>query len=449
MKHVVGRALLGTLAVALVVSAGGCASEETPVDTKTGGTGGAAGAKMGGTTGGPGGTGPSETGGQGGSTATSTETTIPPGTGGRPPLGGTTSGDGGTSGEGGRPGAGGRPGEGGRPGSGGTTGIAGGPGSGGRPGTGGTTNFGQCNATSTPVARHGQLRIENGKLVNQCGRPVSFTSMSMYDWSQQGHQFYNASAVKNLAGTGEGQKKCTTLRIPLLARNYPSQYPRVKRVMDACIANGIYCMPNWHVVGGSSADAARPFYQQLAREYGNTPNIIYEPWNEPTSQSWSQIKSYMEDILRAIRAIDSDGIMLAGTSRWCQLPADACANPINDPNVGYVFHFYAASHSLSGFRSGLERCLTAKKLLWSTEYGGCSANGNGAVNTSQVNAWWDYMDQNLISSNAWAIETNGETSSVFTGRANANGPWQDSEITNWGRLVFAQIAERYPVTMSQ
>ena len=59
------------------------------------------------------------------------------------------------------------------------------------------------------------------------------------------------------------------------------------------------------------------------------------------------------------------------------------------------------------------------------------------------------MDQNLISSNAWAIETNTETSSVFRTYANSRGPWPDSEITDWGRHVFAYIAERYPVTMSQ
>ena len=448
---------------------------------------------MGGTTGGPGGTSPSATGGQGGSTATGTETTIPPGTGGivvseggaaggttTPPIGsggrpgtdggppgtggrppqdggrdrGTTPGDGGSPGDGGTPGRGGAPGtgggpvSGGAPGSGGRPGTGGAPGSGGSPGTGGTTviNPGQCNATNTPVARHGKLRIENGKLVNQCGRPVSFTSMSMYDWSQQGRQFYNATAVRNLFT----DKKCTSLRIPLLARNYPSQYGRMKTVMDACVATGIYCIPNWHVIGNSNVTNARAMYVQLAREYGNTPNIIYEPWNEPTSQSWSGvIKPYMEDILRAVRAIDPDNVFLAGTRQWCQQPGEACSSPINDPNVGYVFHFYAASHSITSFRRSVDTCLTARKLVWTTEYGGCSANGNGAVNVSSVNAWWAYMDQNLISSNAWAIETNGETSSVFTGRANANGPWQDSEITNWGRLVFAQIAERYPVTMSQ
>jgi hypothetical protein len=373
------------------------------------------------------------------------------GTGGASSTGGTTAkggavSTGGAVGTGGRVSTGGAVGTGGRVSTGGAVGTGGRVSTGGAPGTGGSTiNPGQCSATTTPVARHGKLSIKDGKLVNQCGRPVQLTSMSMYDWSQQGRQYYNATAVKNLLQ----DKKCASLRIPLLASNYPSEYPRIKTVLDACVANGIYCIPNWHVIGSSNVANAKAFYVQLAKDYGNTPNIIYEPWNEPTSDSWATIKAYMEQIIAAVRPIDPDGIFLAGNSQWDQRPDQACANPIADPNVGYVFHFYAASHTLSGFQNALNSCMNAKKLIWSTEYGGCSSSGNGAINTTEVNRWWTFMDQNLISSNAWALETNGETSSVFVGNASATGPWPDSQLTTWGKLVFAHIAKNYPITMSQ
>ncbi len=272
----------------------------------------------------------------------------------------------------------------------------------------------------------------------------------MYDWSQAGRQFYNADAVKNLAGTGTGQKKCPSLRVPLLAANYPSQYGRIKTVMDACIANGIYCIPNWHVFDSPDVNSAKAFYVQLAKDYGNTPNIIYEPWNEPTTNSWTDIKSYMEQIIAAVRPIDPDNIFLSGNRQWDQRPDEACANPITSTtNVGYVVHFYANSHPLASFKGYIDKCLNAKQLIWVTEYGGVSANGNGTFNVSEVNKWWEYLDQNLISSNNWAVETNTETSSVFTTNASATGPWPDSQITNSGNNVFAYIAEKYPILMSQ
>jgi endoglucanase len=367
------------------------------------------------------------------------------GTGGAARTGGTVGAGGGTTTDGGV-------GTGGRTGAGGATAAGGATSAGGATATGGATviNPGQCDATTTPVARHGKLSIKGNQVVNQCGRPVQFTSMSMYDWSQQGRQFYNANAVKNLAGTGTGQMKCTTLRIPLLAANYPSQYPRMKTVMDACIANGIYCIPNWHVIGASNVTNAKAFYVQLANDYGTVPNILYEPWNEPTTTAWTDIKAYHEEIMTAVRAIDPDNIFLLGTRQWDQRPDEACATPVADgKNVAYVFHFYANSHTLSGFQSKLDACLNKNLAIWSTEYGGVSSNGNGTFNVAETNKWWAYMDKNLISSNNWAIETNGETSSVFTKTANANGPWTDAELTDSGRNVFPHVAAGYAITMSQ
>ena len=43
-----------------------------------------------------------------------------------------------------------------------------------------------------------------------------------------------------------------------------------------------------------------------------------------------------------------------------------------------------------------------------------------------MQTWWNYMDTNFIGSANWAVETNTETSSVFTITANANGPWTKS-----------------------
>jgi endoglucanase len=157
----------------------------------------------------------------------------------------------------------------------------------------------------------------------------------------------------------------------------------------------------------------------------------------------------MEEILAAVRPIDPDGIFLSGVRQWDQRPDEACANPLSDPNVGYVFHFYAADHTLASYQSNLAKCMNAKKLIFATEYGGCAANGSGALNRGELTKWWQYLDANRISSNAWAVETNPETSSVFVTNASATGPWPDSQLTDWGKLVFPHVAAGYAVTMSQ
>ncbi len=282
--------------------------------------------------------------------------------------------------------------------------------------------------------------------MNACGRTVTLRGMSLYDWNQQGWRFYNASVIKNLAE----QKKCTVIRVPLIAANYPGSMDRVKTVMDACIANGVYCIPNWHVVGASNADTAIQFYTTLAQAYGNTPNIIYEPWNEPTTDTWATIKAYHEKVIAAVRPLDPSNVFLLGNRQWDQRPDEACNDPVTSTsNVAYVVHFYANSNKLSAFQPYIDSCLNKGLAIFISEYGGVSSNGGGTFNTAEMQNWWNYMDANSIGSANWAVESNTETSSVFTTTANANGPWQDSEITSSGTQVFQYIASKYAETMSQ
>ena len=319
--------------------------------------------------------------------------------------------------------------------------------SGGTVSTGGTTAVSTgCNATTTPVARHGKLSVKGNRIVNECGRPVTLRGMSLYDWNQKGWQFYNANAIKNLAQ----QKKCSLVRVPLIAANYPGSLDRVKTVLDACIANGIYCIPNWHVIGASNVDNATAFYVTLAQAYGNTPNIIYEPWNEPTTDTWATIKAYHEKVIAAVRPIDPDNVFLLGNRQWDQRPDEACNDPVTSTsNVAYVVHFYANSNKLSAFQANIDSCLNKGFAIFATEYGGVSSSGDGTFNTAEMQNWWNYMDTNFIGSANWAVENNTETSSVFTTTANVNGPWQDSELTASGTQVFQYIASKYDETMSQ
>ena len=78
--------------------------------------------------------------------------------------------------------------------------------------------------------------------------------MSLYCWAPQGTQFFNTSAINHLAQDW----KCTVIRIAVLPRDYKNnptnEIDKVKTVMDACIANGIYAIIDWHSMGGAQND---------------------------------------------------------------------------------------------------------------------------------------------------------------------------------------------------
>lgn len=71
-------------------------------------------------------------------------------------------------------------------------------------------------------------------------------------------------------------------------------------------------------------DQAIAFFSRVAAEFGDYPNVLYEPYNEPLNVSWSSvIKPYHEAVLRAIRAevptTSSSSERAPGRSAWMRL----------------------------------------------------------------------------------------------------------------------------------
>ena len=141
----------------------------------------------------------------------------------------------------------------------------------------------------------------------------------------------------------------------------------------------MYVIVDWHdCTATANATNASAFFKTIATSYHTYPNILYEPWNEPSASggpSWSGvIKPYMETVIGAIRAIDPNNIVICGNPQWDQLPQNAAADPITDyKNIAYSMHFYSGSHSESGFGPGISTAMSKGCAIFITEYGTCNA----------------------------------------------------------------------------
>jgi endoglucanase len=294
----------------------------------------------------------------------------------------------------------------------------------------------------TPVSIHGQLKVQGNRIVDKNGQPVVLNGMSMYAWSQQGLQFYNATAVKRLID----EWKCTVIRIPILPGSVSSQTNQVKTVVEACIANGVYAIIDWHSMENAQAGPASEFFKSMAAAYGNTPNVMYEPWNEPVQENWAAIKAYHEKVITAIRAVDPDNIIICGNPNWDQRSDLAAADPITiSANIAYSIHFYAATHRQQ-FRNYATTALNKGIALFSTEYGTSEASGSGNFDANETKLWWDFFRQNGIGSANWSCSALGETSAAFN---NGTSPtnWTDANLKPSGTLVKAFIISQYASTV--
>lgn len=303
--------------------------------------------------------------------------------------------------------------------------------------------FSFASAQGTPVSVHGQLKVQGNKIVNKNGHPVTLHGMSMYAWANQGLQYYTPAAIKRLVQ----EWKCTVIRIPILPGKVSAQTNQLKTAVDACIANGVYVIIDWHSMEGAQSSAASAFFRTMATDYGNTPNVMYETWNEPVQENWSTIKSYHTQVIQAIRAVDPDNIIICGNPQWDQRPDLAAADPITtSTNIAYSVHFYAATHKQS-FRIYAKAALDKGIALFSTEYGTSEATGSGTFDAAETKLWWNFLDANGIGSANWSFSALGETSAALRDGASATN-WTDSDLKPSGSLVKAYILSKYESSMT-
>ena len=290
----------------------------------------------------------------------------------------------------------------------------------------------------TPVEKYGQLQIKNGKVSDKNGNPVVLRGMSMF-WSgyPEGTSFYNAATIQSLKQDWCVDVVRAAMSVETGNTNYvsngASEVAKIKTVIDACIANGLYVVVDFHTHNAPNyLNQAKAFFTDIANSYKNVPNILYEPYNEPISQDWSsQIKPYHNTIIQTIRAIDPDNIIICGTKTFSQDVDEAANDQVTGTNIAYTLHYYANTHKYS-LRQKCTNALNKGVAIFVTEYGTCDADGNGPINTFESNEWWKYLEDNKISHCNWAVANKNETSSAISGSSSLSS---SSQLTASGTLV--------------
>ena len=150
--------------------------------------------------------------------------------------------------------------------------------------------------------------------------------------------------------------------------------------------------------------------------------IIYEPFNEPnyttiggsTLLTWDDIRPYHAEIVKTIRSLGAENLIVCGTAIWSQALWEVPGKEINDDNVAYTLHFYSSSpEHQAPLRNAAQGALNNNLAIFVTEYGITEFDGNGGIDVSQAEIWWDFLDESKISWCNWSIANKDETSAAF------------------------------------
>lgn len=302
------------------------------------------------------------------------------------------------------------------------------------------------NAAFTPtsnksfVEKNGKLSVNDGSLKNEHGETVVLKGVS-YGWHNWWSRFYNASTVKKFAHEWEGSVVRAAIGVDP-AKGYIDDpefsMDCLERVVDAAIENGIYVIVDWHSHTIHTTEAIE-FFSQVAKKYKDYPNIIYEIFNEPERDSWSDVKAYSIELIEAIRAIDPDNIILVGSPHWDQDIHLVADDPIiGYNNIMYTLHFYAATHG-EFLRERGDYAIEKGIPLFVSECAGMEATGDGPIDYKEWQNWLDWMKKNDISWVAWSIADKNETCSMIQASAPSDGNWEEKDLKEWGRVIKKEL----------
>lgn len=309
-------------------------------------------------------------------------------------------------------------------------------------------NDDSTNLTGSFVADHGQLRVEGTRIVDKNGEPVQLQGMSFF-WSQWSGDYYTAETVKWL----KDDWQCTVIRAAMgvdegddaYLTNPDREKEKIFTVIDAAIEEGLYVIVDWHSHHAEDyVQEAKSFFAEVSEKYGDMPNIIYETYNEPLDVAWvDTLKPYHEDVLQSIRENDPDNIVICGTQTWSQRVDEVIGNEIDDANVAYTLHYYAATHKQE-LRDLAQQAVDAGVPLFVTEYGVSEASGDGSIDIAEATTWWNFLETNGIGWCNWSIVDKEELSAALVPGASFQGGWGTDELTQSGTMVRDEIKANNP-----
>lgn len=309
------------------------------------------------------------------------------------------------------------------------------------------TFFASAAFAQTPVARNGQLQVIGLKLCNQYGNPIQLRGMSTHgiQWYGWGSCLTEASLDALAYDWG-----ADILRISLYVQeggyeSNPSGFTaQVNRLVEEATERGMYALIDWHQLDpgnpNDNLSRARTFFTAVATAHKDKVNVIYDICNEPNGVSWGTIKSYADQIIPVIRAIDNNAPILIGTHGWASFGVsdgrtaqDIVSNPVNFPNIMYTFHFYAKSHQQAYYDQ--LNWASDRLPVFVTEFGTQEYTGDGPNDFTFSQKYIDLLRTKKISWTNWNYSDDFRSGAVWTTGTCANGPWTTARLKPAGAWI--------------
>lgn len=287
---------------------------------------------------------------------------------------------------------------------------------------------------------YGRLQVKGTKLCTADGTPVQLKGPSTLGlvWYPE---FINKEAFETIHEWGANLIRLAMYTMEEDGYLSDGDQEFTKGLIDKGVKYatelGMYAIIDWHILSDGNPmthkKEAIEFFEEMTEKYRDYGNVLYEICNEPNGDDvdWSVVKAYAEEIIPVIRKKCPDSIILVGTPKWSQLVDEAADNPLDEPNVMYSLHYYAATHKQE-LRNRMAYALAKSLPIFVDEYSNCDASGNGIIDDEEAHAWAKMVDENMISYAQWNLSPRDESSAMVKATCTKTSHWTDDEMTDTG-----------------
>lgn len=295
----------------------------------------------------------------------------------------------------------------------------------------------------TPLEEHGALSVNGTNIIDENGEKFQLKGVSTH-----GLQWYPQYVNKETFEYMRDNWKINAVRLAMYSDPNVGYNTNLHKIVENGVEYatdaGLYVIIDWHILSDGNPNtnkvAAINFFKEMAEKYKENNNVIYEICNEPNGDvQWERdIKPYAQDVIKEIREMDEDAIIVVGTPTWSQDVDVVAKSPINGyENIMYTLHFYAATHK-DYLRQKLNTALNTGLPIFVTEFGICDASGNGAVDIEEANKWIDYLNSNNISWMCWNLSNKNESSSILKNTEKLSN-WTKEELSEEGKWLLEAL----------
>jgi aryl-phospho-beta-D-glucosidase BglC (GH1 family) len=208
------------------------------------------------------------------------------------------------------------------------------------------------------------LKVSGNQLVNADGQIIRLRGVMIQDpYVLAGRGRFKQELIQEVAATG-----ANVIRVPIHPSNWISDPDYLWRYLDPLVEwageNNLYVILDLHYIGNivngageqmpdidrKPVELSTEFWTLLASHYKDTPNVLFEIFNEPqgiTSEDW---RKSAEQLVQVIRNQGADQVIIVGGINYAKDLSWVLKTPVEGNNIAYASHIYPA-HTKAGWKS--------------------------------------------------------------------------------------------------